>query len=30
MFCIFGHVWIGKIGKKDVKNAKKNSKRWNL
>jgi len=35
MFRIFSQVWIGEIGIKDVKNAKKinkktNSKRWNL
>jgi len=31
MFRIFGQVWIGEVGKKDVQNAKKtNSKRWNL
>jgi len=35
MFRIFWQVWLGEIGKKDVRNAKKNnkkinSKQWNL
>jgi len=30
MFRIFWQVWLGEIGKKDIKNVKKNIKQWNL